>query len=311
MPVVSDVAAPTGTQVRLTHGTQEVWAVAVAAGLRSYLVDGRPVVDGFEADQRPNGGRGQTLAPWPNRIADGSYSLDGSAQQVALSEPLQRNAIHGLARWVVWDVASQLDTSVTFEHVVVPQPGWPTSLLLQVTYALSDDGLTVITTASNDGAAACLYGTGSHPYLRLGPDTVDALTVQVPASRWLEVDQRGIPVAEHDVEGTEYDLRAPAVIGERRLDTAYGDVARDPDGRWRVRVEDGEHAVTLWADAAYGWLQLFTGDTLPAPFARRGLAVEPTTCPPNAFNAPDPAAVGVVRLEPGQSHTAIWGITPG
>jgi aldose 1-epimerase len=30
------------------------------------------------------------------------------------------------------------------------------------------------------------------------------------------------------------------------------------------------------------------------------------TCPPNAFRSGE----GLVRLEPGESHTSAWGITP-
>jgi aldose 1-epimerase len=50
---------------------------------------------------------------------------------------------------------------------------------------------------------------------------------------------------------------------------------------------------------------LFTGDPLP-DVARRSLAVEPMTCPPNAFRTGE----AVIRLEPGQSVTSAWGITP-
>ena len=60
-------------------------------------------------------------------------------------------------------------------------------------------------------------------------------------------------------------------------------------------------------DAAYPYLQIFTGDTLPQPERRRtGLAVEPMTCAPDAFNSGE----GLITLEPGQSHTAQWGINP-
>ena len=50
---------------------------------------------------------------------------------------------------------------------------------------------------------------------------------------------------------------------------------------------------------------LFTGDTRP-DVSRRSLAVEPMTCPPNAFRTGD----SLIRLEPGQSTTCAWGITP-
>jgi aldose 1-epimerase len=54
-------------------------------------------------------------------------------------------------------------------------------------------------------------------------------------------------------------------------------------------------------------LQVFTGDSLPAGSRRTsGIAVEPMTCAPDAFNSGD----GLLVLEPGQQFTASWGITP-
>ena len=50
---------------------------------------------------------------------------------------------------------------------------------------------------------------------------------------------------------------------------------------------------------------VFTGDPLP-DVARRSLAVEPMTCPPNAFRTGD----HLIRLEPGTSFTSAWGISP-
>ena len=298
---------PTGEQVRLRSGDHEAVTVAVAAGLRTCSLGGRPVVDGYAQDERPGGGRGQTLVPWPNRVAGGRYRFDGVDQQLPLTEPAKGNASHGLARWVEWRVAEQADDRVTWEHVIASQPGWPTSLLVRVTYALDDAGLSVTTTARNVGAAACPYGTGAHPYLTVGTATVDDVVVRLPASRRFETDERGIPVGSEPVAGTPYDLRTPQQLGDRVLDTAYGDLERDDDGCWRVRLAapGDDTAVTLWADEAYGYAQLFTGDGLPADQRRRGLAVEPMTCPPNAFVSGE----AVVRLEPGATHTARWGIS--
>ena len=298
---------PTGEQVRIRHGDSEAVTVAVAAGLRTCSLGGRQVVDGYAEAERPSGGRGQTLVPWPNRIAGGRYRFDGVDQQLPLTEPGKGNASHGLARWVEWHVADRADDAVTWEYVVPPQPGWPTSLHVQVTYALADTGLTVTTVATNVGAAACPYGTGAHPYLTAGTPTVDDTVVRVPAGRWFETDELGIPLRSAPVDGTAYDLRTPRPLGDTVLDTPYGDLDRDDDGRWRVRLAapGKDAAVELWADEAYGYAQVFTGDGLPAGERRRGLAVEPMTCPPNAFVTGE----GVVRLEPGQSHTARWGIS--
>ena len=50
---------------------------------------------------------------------------------------------------------------------------------------------------------------------------------------------------------------------------------------------------------------MFTGDPLP-DVARRSLAVEPMTCPPNAFRT----GQDLISLDPGRSHTSSWGIDP-
>ena len=69
---------------------------------------------------------------------------------------------------------------------------------------------------------------------------------------------------------------------------------------------DGEAGVTLWADERFAYLRVFTGDTL-APRARRtGLAVEPMTCPPDAFRS----GTDVTVLRPGARWTGTWGLTP-
>ena len=49
---------------------------------------------------------------------------------------------------------------------------------------------------------------------------------------------------------------------------------------------------------------MFTGDALEPAHRRRALAVEPMTCPPNAFVS----GVDLLMLEPGDSVTHTWGI---
>ena len=65
-----------------------------------------------------------------------------------------------------------------------------------------------------------------------------------------------------------------------------------------------EHSVELWLDDGYPFVELYTADTLRPERRRRGLAVEPMTCPPNAFQTGD----SVIRLEPGATTTATWGV---
>ncbi len=91
----------------------------------------------------------------------------------------------------------------------------------------------------------------------------------------------------------------------RKVMVTFTDLDRDADGLARVTLQDpaSDRELSLWVDESYPYLMLFTGDPLP-DVARRSLAVEPMTCPPNAFRSGD----ALVRLDPGRPFTSSWGI---
>ena len=292
--------------IELAGDDQHAIVDEIGGGLRSYSAHGREVLDGYAAGEPSPSGRGQVLIPWPNRLEDGSYEFDGRSHQLPLNEPERGNAIHGLVRWDEWTVGEREPQRVVMKHALQPQPGYPFSLALTVEYALSMSGLSVRTTATNVGEDACPYGSGAHPYLTVGTETVDAVILRVPGRTVLHSNERGLPVDAVPVEGTEYDFRRPRPIGSTKLDHAFTDLKRDQDGRARVELAGRPGmGLTLWVDEAYGYLMLFSGDPLP-DVDRRSLAVEPMTCPPNAFRTGEALA----RLEPGSSFTSAWGITP-
>jgi aldose 1-epimerase len=294
-------------QIELARGEQRVGVVALGGGLRSYEAAGRELLDGFPPGERPASGRGQVLAPWPNRIQDGSYDFEGKRMQLPLTEPEHGNAIHGLVRQAMWNLVELESARVVMDYVLRPQPGYPFTLALTIEYALADAGLTVTTTARNLGIEPCPYGSGQHPYLTLGTPSVDSLRLRVPGRVVVFSDERGLPVRSEPVEGTEYDFGAGRTIGGEVLDNAYTELERGSDGRARVLLDDpsGEAGITLWVDEGYPYLMVFTGDPLP-DVARRSIAVEPMTCPPNAFRTGE----SLIRLEPGESTSSMWGIEP-
>jgi aldose 1-epimerase len=297
--------SPSGEQFEIAFGEQRAVAVEVGGGLRTYSVDGEDVIDGYGVDDMATGGRGQMLIPWPNRLQDGNYEFDGRRHQLPLTEPEHSNAIHGLVRWVAWRARDHDPHRVVLGHVLHAQPGYPFSLELQIEYELSASGLTVRTTATNIGKAPCPYGSGAHPYLALGAETIDDVLLRVPARTVLRSDDRGIPVGTVAVAGTDLDFGSPRRIGETKLDHGYTDLERDGAGVARVTVEAvGGSGRTVWVDEGYPYVMVFTGD-IP-DVQRHGLAVEPMTCAPNAFRSGD----GLVTLEPGDSQTAAWGLSP-
>jgi aldose 1-epimerase len=301
------VTPATDVQVEISVADQLVGVDLVGGGIRSYSVGGRELLDGYSLGEASTSGRGQVLIPWPNRLEDGAYEFDGLRHELPLTEPEQGNAIHGLVRQESWTLGESRPDRVVLEHVLPPQPGYPFSLSLAIAYSLSGSGLKVTTTATNIGSEAAPYGSGQHPYLTLGTAVVDSLVLCAPVGTVLIVDERGIPRAREPVDGTELDFRRPREIGATTLDHAFTDLERGMDGLARVELRDPKSraGVSLWVDASYRYLQLFTGDRLP-DVQRRSIAVEPMTCPPNAFRSGE----DLIRLEPGGSVTSDWGIVP-
>jgi aldose 1-epimerase len=299
--------SPSGNQVEIASGDQRAVVVEVGGGLRTYSAGGRAFLDGYGPDAMSRSGRGQVLIPWPNRLEDGSYEFDGRRHQAPIDDLSENAAIHGLVRWAAWSIGERRPHCIAMKHLIHPQPGYPFTLALDVEYSLGQVGLSVQTTARNLGAGACPYGCGQHPYLTVGTATVDTNELHAPGGEVLVSDERGLPTGSEPVDGTVLDFRAGRTIGATKLDNAFTNLERGGDGRARVVLRDpGEDVgVTLWMDRSYSFVMLFTGDPLP-DVNRRSLAVEPMTCPPNAFRTGE----SVMRLEPGQSITTVWGITP-
>jgi aldose 1-epimerase len=299
-------AYPTGEQVEIRFGDQSATVVQVGGGLRSYDVAGRAVLDGFPPEARIDGGRGQVLAPWPNRVRDGRYRWERQDHQLPLTEVAAGNAIHGLVRWSPWSVQERSSATVTMGVRLWPQPGYPFHLAVAATYALDDDGLAVTIEGRNVGTEPLPYGVGQHPYVTVGTEVVDDAVLTVPARTWLRLDERGLPSGTAPVPGTEVDFRDGRRIGDAQLDVPFSDLTPDDRGRVAVRLEraDATHGVEVWGAEGTRFLQVYTGDQLDAERHRRGLAVEPMSCAPDAFNS----GVGLVTLQPGESHRLRWGI---
>jgi aldose 1-epimerase len=106
------------------------------------------------------------------------------------------------------------------------------------------------------------------------------------------------------VTGTEFDFRESRPVGRVQLDHAFTGLTRDDQGRAWARLRQADTEVALWAGPGYDWLQVFTGDALEPAHRRRAVAIEPMTCPPNAFVS----GTDLLTLEPGDSVTHTWGI---
>ncbi len=308
-----DAVLPTGRQFELYGGGYRAVVTEVGAGLRVLEYDGdggrRPLVAGYGEEEIVHSGAGQLLLPWPNRVAQGAYTIDGERRQLDLTEPVTGNAIHGLTRWLPWRATEQAADRVRLTVRLHPVPGYPHTLDLAADYRVGEDGLSVRIEARNVGRGVAPYGFGAHPYLTPGVEpragAADEWSLHLPAEHYLEVDERKIPSGGFDVDSSPYDFRKPRPLSGAVLDTAFCGLQRELDGLGRIRVSAADGgAVTLWLDRGLEWVQVFTGDALAGDQKRAAVAVEPMSCPPDAFNS----GTDLIRLEPGQLVTHRWGI---
>jgi aldose 1-epimerase len=127
---------PSGEQFEINAGGQRATIVEVGGGLREYVVDGRPVLEPYAADRMRDGAHGAPLIPWPNRLAEGRYSFDGTTYQVPLTEPEKRNAIHGFLLWQPWDATERDADRVVMKTHLYPREGYPFTLGIRISYEL-------------------------------------------------------------------------------------------------------------------------------------------------------------------------------
>jgi aldose 1-epimerase len=309
-PPADFTGALAGQELTITHSAHTVTVTELGAGLRSYRVDDVEFLDGYAPDGYPTASSyGQVLAPWPNRIDRGTYTFEGTEQQLPWNETDKQNAIHGLTRWMNWEPARVRADAVSMRLVLHAQPGYPFTVELQHDYSLGDDGLTVTHVMRNVGASAVPYGVGMHPYFRVGTPVVDDSVLSFPADRYVPTNERAIPTGSPvPVDGTDFDFRDPHAVGSTVLDTGFTGLHRNADGAASIRLSaPGGRSVTMTLDEHHEYVWLFTGDTLPdASRRRRSLAIEPYTCCSNAFNN----GLGVQVVPPGGSFRATWSVLP-
>jgi aldose 1-epimerase len=296
--------AMTGQQYLLVAGEFSATVVEVGAGLRQLTFRGTDLVVPYGVDQLPAKGQGAVLVPWPNRLRNGHYTFHGTSYQLPLSEPATGNAIHGLGRWIRWTPLAVAPSSVTLAIDVVPQPGYVFQLHVAITYELdADRGLLVTIRAVNTGDQPAPFGAGFHPYLSTHGHALDDVTVRVPARLKVVTDAAKVPIGTRTVSRSTDDLRRGRRLRSTRFDDCFTGLGGS-SGPTSVEVSTKSGGTRVWCDPAFGWLQLFTVAELWPSVA--GVAVEPMTCPADAFNSGE----GLIVLEPGQPWSAQWGITP-
>lgn len=192
--------------------------------------------------------------------------------------------------------------------MIEPQAGYPWRVQVVVDFKLTDTGLSQTVTATNLSASQAPIGLAGHPYLVAGPGTANDWLLEVPAQTVLLSDpERLVPQQTSPVETAGLDFRRLRPLDEAVLDHAFTDLTFNKSAHPVVRLltVDGS-GVQLTMGPQCKWVQIYTADDA----GRVGVAVEPMTCAPNAFNTAGNWDRGLIVLAPHASCQATWTITP-
>ncbi|MBE6217115.1 MAG: galactose mutarotase [Bacteroidales bacterium] len=165
---------------------------------------------------------GAVVGPYANRIANGTYTIDG--QVYTFPQNNNGQTLHGGLKgvdMVVWDVVAVTDSSILLSYLHPDgQDGMPGNLKIDMTYTLTaDNEFKVEYVAETDKATH--VNMSHHSFFNLkgeGNGTVNDHVLMIRASKTTPVDEVLIPYGTIvDVEGTPFDFREPKEIG-RDLD---------------------------------------------------------------------------------------------
>lgn len=184
---------------------------------------------------------GIIVGRYGNRIAGASFTLDGHTHALSRNDGL--NCLHGGAEgfghrlWQAEPDAPRADEAAALRlRYTSPdgEMGFPGTLQVSVRYALgaAENRWRIDYEATTDRAT--VVNLTHHSYFNLaGEGSALGHRLQLPASRYSEVDAHLIPLCHVPVAGTPFDFREPTVI-EARIRQAHPQLllARGYDHNW-------------------------------------------------------------------------------
>jgi aldose 1-epimerase len=283
--------------------------------------------DDVAAYMKAGGAFGALLGRNANRIAGGSFTLDGRTYHLPANDGT--STLHGGPVGfdkVFWKVASHSTPALVLTHVSPDgDQGFPGDLSVQATYRLDGDSLWLEFEAHT--TKSTLVSLSAHPYFNLaGAEVGDALghVVTIPSDTFLPTDDKQIPTGEiRSVAGTPFDFRKPTRLDARirraDLQLIYGTgydqcfvlgAGQAAAPRLGARALDPTSGRILEVHTTQPGLQLYTGNKLNGSVAGRGgviyrqsagFAFEPQGFP----DAPHHPAFPSTILRPEEKYTAI------
>jgi aldose 1-epimerase len=241
--------------------------------------------------------RGVILLPFPNRVRDGKYDFEGRESFLPINMPNEGHAIHGLMYNKSFSIIEAgEENTITLQYDYGGGDGYPFPCVVTYTFRLDEQKFTCKVEVKNKGVESLPLGIGWHPYFTLGTD-VDELLLKMPKVESICVDERMIPTGEKDLFD---DYEDASQIYDTEFDTGFQILDK---GEVVVSLHNQRADVTLelfqtTGESGFNYIQVFT------PPGRKSVAIEPMTCPTNAFNSKE----SLITLGQSETWSGIFGV---
>jgi len=291
---------PDGTPVErytLRAGSLSCEVLTYGGALRSLRVPdrtGKPVdvllgFDSLEDYRRQDKFIGALIGRYANRIAGGRFELKGVTYPLAKNDG--PNHLHGGVNGFdkqVWGVKSASENALTLTLFSPDgQEGYPGDLSVQVTYTLTEEGLTIDYEARSSRDTVC--SLTNHAYFNLGghdSGVVSGQRIQLLADAYTPADAHSIPTGGvSPVDGTPMDLRVSKPIGAE-WDSGFPQLASAGgyDHNWVVNGRPGQLRTAARAECPATGVALEVQTTLPGVQFYSGNSLD--GCPAGKDGAP-------------------------
>jgi aldose 1-epimerase len=233
------------------------------------------------------------MAPFANRIDGGRFTYDGSDYALAVNQPSENVAIHGLSRFARFEMLAQTPTAVSLLHHFRSDVF---NYDLSQHVAIDADGVAIELTLVNRGDALP-FGIGLHPYFtrELGA------RLRFAALERSQSDARHLPL-RFVAASTSPDFNAGAGLDDLQgLDANFSNW-----GPRHVALErpGAGLSIAVTGSGAFTNLHVYVGPD------RDHVCIEPVSHVPDVHNRRDLARYGdVARLQPGEALTGTMRIS--
>ena len=242
---------------------------------------------------------GSAIAPWVNRLADASWSLDGVTYRGEITEAKHHNGLHGLSVRRDFEVELATETEVCFAYQFGSDEVYPFKVVFRVSYQLSSDGLRVTFSTENLDTKRVPITFGTHPYFAVDADSKLKVNAKTAAIN----DERQLPVGKQSIESIGLKNGEFAAFVDLPLDDCILDFEGLPETHLS-RPALGLN-VKVSSDANLPYQMLFVRGPKFAGENPVTVAIEPQSSPANALRTGD----DLVWLDPQQIFSGSWAVS--